>query len=231
MLSEYSRVQKIAKDTIEFIKTEIKPGMMLSQVRSLCEDKMLELGADSFWYWDVGAFVFSGDETTVSVSGKEYSTSDRTIGSDDIVTIDLSPQIGDTWGDHARTVIIENGCVVKSVSEIENSEWREGLMMEKKLHDKMTEIVSPDMTFEDLYYQMNEYIKDEGYINLDFMGNLGHSIVRRKDARIYIEKGNRSKLGDVDYFTFEPHISVAGSKFGYKREDIYYFENGVIKKL
>ena len=192
---------------------------------------MLELGADSFWYWDVGAFVFSGDETTVSVSGKEYSTSDRTIGSDDIVTIDLSPQIGDTWGDHARTVIIENGCVVKSVSEIGNSEWREGLMMEKKLHDKMTEIVSPDMTFEDLYYQMNEFIKDEGYINLDFMGNLGHSIVRRKDDRIYIEKGNRSKLGDVDYFTFEPHISVAGSKFGYKREDIYYFENGVIKKL
>lgn len=231
MLSEYSRVQKIAKDTIEFIKTEIKPGMMLSQVRSLCEDKMLELGADSFWYWDVGAFVFSGDETTVSVSGKEYSTSDRTIGSDDIVTIDLSPQIGDIWGDHARTVIIENGCVVKSVSEIGNSEWREGLMMEKKLHDKMTEIVNPDMTFEDLYYQMNEYIKDEGYINLDFMGNLGHSIVRRKDDRIYIEKGNRSKLGDVDYFTFEPHISVAGSKFGYKREDIYYFENGVIKKL
>ena len=231
MLSEYSRVQKIAKDTIEFIKTEIKPGMLLSQVRSLCEKKMLELGADSFWYWDVGAFVFSGDETTVSVSGKEYSTSDRTIGSDDIVTIDLSPQIGDTWGDHARTVIIENGCVVKSVSEIGNSEWREGLMMEKKLHDKMTEIVNPDMTFEDLYYQMNEYIKDEGYINLDFMGNLGHSIVRRKDDRIYIEKGNRSKLGDVDYFTFEPHISVEGSKFGYKREDIYYFENGVIKKL
>ena len=231
MLSEYSCVQKIAKDTIEFIKTEIKPGILLSQVRSLCEEKMLELGADSFWYWDVGAFVFSGDETTVSVSGKEYSTSDRTIGSDDIVTIDLSPQIGDTWGDHARTVIIENGCVVKSVSEIGNSEWREGLMMEKKLHDKMTEIVSPDMTFEDLYYQMNDYIKDEGYINLDFMGNLGHSIVRRKDDRIYIEKGNRSKLGDVDYFTFEPHISVEGSKFGYKREDIYYFENGVIKKL
>ena len=27
--------------------------------------------ADSFWYWDVGAFVFAGDETTVSVSGKQ----------------------------------------------------------------------------------------------------------------------------------------------------------------
>jgi len=31
---------------------------------------MLELGADSFWYWNVGAFVFAGDETTISVSCK-----------------------------------------------------------------------------------------------------------------------------------------------------------------
>ena len=231
MFPEYSDVQKIAKETIEYIKTEIRPGMPLTEVRRLCEERMTLLGADSFWYWDVGAFVFAGDETTVSVSGREYTTSDRKIESDDIITIDLSPQIGDTWGDHARTIIIENGRVVKSIGEIENTEWRDGLLMEKKLHDKMTEIVSPDMIFEDLYFRMNEYIKDEGYINLDFMGNLGHSIVRRKDDRIYIEKGNKSKLGDVSCFTFEPHISVSGSKYGYKREDIYYFDNGVIKKL
>ena len=31
---------------------------------------MLELGADSFWYWNVGALVFSGKETTLSVSGR-----------------------------------------------------------------------------------------------------------------------------------------------------------------
>ena len=231
MFPEYSDVQKIAKETVEYIKTEVRPGMPLTEVRRLCEERMTLLGADSFWYWDVGAFVFAGDETTVSVSGREYTTSDRKIESDDIITIDLSPQIGDTWGDHARTIIIENGRVVKSIGEIENTEWRDGLLMEKKLHDKMTEIVSPDMIFEDLYFRMNEYIKDEGYINLDFMGNLGHSIVRRKDDRIYIEKGNKSKLGDVSYFTFEPHISVSGSKYGYKREDIYYFDNGVIKKL
>ena len=231
MFPEYSDVQKIAKETIEYIKTEIGPGISLSEVRGLCEDKMTLLGADSFWYWDVGAFVFAGDETTVSMSGKEYTTSERVIESDDIITIDLSPQIGDTWGDYARTIIIENGCVVNSVGKIKRDEWREGLIMEKKLHEKMIEIVSPDMTFEDLYYQMNEYIKEEGYINLDFMGNLGHSIVRRKDDRIYIEKGNKTILGNVSYFTFEPHISVSGSKYGYKREDIYYFDNDIIKKL
>ncbi len=231
MFPEYSDVQKIAKETIEYVKTEIRPGMPLPEVRRLCEEKMTMLGADSFWYWDVGAFVFAGDETTVSVSGKEYITSERTIESDDIITIDLSPQIGDTWGDYARTIIIENGCVVKSVDEIKCDEWRDGLMMEKKLHEKMKEIVSPQMTFEDLYFRMNEYIKAEGYINLDFMGNLGHSIVRRKDDRIYIEKGNNTKLGEVSYFTFEPHISVSGSKYGYKRENIYFFDNDTIKEL
>ena len=231
MFPEYTDVQKIAKETIEYIKTEIRPGMALSEVRRLCEDKMTLLGADSFWYWDVGAFVFAGDETTVSVSGKEYTTSEKVIESEDIITIDLSPQIGDTWGDYARTIIIENGCVVNSVSEIKCDEWRNGLFMEKILHKKMKEIVSPLMTFEELYFQMNEYIKAEGYINLDFMENLGHSIVRRKDNRIYIEKGNKIKLGDVSYFTFEPHISVSGSKYGYKREDIYYFDNDIIKKL
>ena len=74
-------------------------------------------------------------------------------------------------------------------------------------------------------------IRKEGYINLDFMGNLGHSIVRKKYDRIYIEKGNQSKLGDVQYYTFEPHISVSGSKYGYKRENIYYFDKGVLREL
>ncbi|MBQ9872580.1 MAG: aminopeptidase P family protein [Eubacterium sp.] len=231
MISEYKVVQSYAKETIEYIKTVIRPGIPLPEVRRLCEEKLKSLGADSFWYYDIGAFVFAGDETTVSVSGREYSTSDRVIRSDDIVTIDLSPQVGDTWGDYARTIIVEGGKVVQSIDEIKYDEWRGGLLMERKLHDKMRQIVSPQMTFEELYYQMNEFIKTEGYINLDFLGNLGHSIVRRKEDRIYIEKGNNTKLGDVSFFTFEPHISVSGSKYGYKMENIYYFDEGVFKEL
>lgn len=63
------------------------------------------------------------------------------------------------------------------------------------------------------------------------MGNLGHSIVKKKEDRIYIEKGNKTCLGEVSFFTFEPHISIAGSKYGYKRENIYYFENGKVIEL
>lgn len=227
---QYSEVQNIAKKTIEFTKKNIRSGMTLSEVRELCESKMLELGADSFWYWDIGAFVFAGNETTLSVSGKEYRTSEKVILENDIITIDLSPQNNNIWGDYARTIIIENGTVVETENVI-HEEWKKGLLMEEYLHEKMCKFVSPETTFEELYDYINGIIEEKGYINLDFMGNLGHSIVRQKSDRIYIEKGNHARLGDVSFFTFEPHISIQGSEYGYKRENIYYFENGRIKEL
>ena len=204
--------------------------MNLLEIRKQCEEKLLELGADSFWYWDVGAFVFAGDETCVSVSGKQYVTSDRVIGNNDIITIDLSPQAGNIWGDYARTIIMENGKVVEDIGMIENLEWKRGLQMEEKLHAELLRFAMKETTFEKLYYHMNDFIVENGFVNLDFMGNLGHSIVKTKGDRVYIEKGNMTKLGDVKYFTFEPHIAFPDSKYGYKKENIYYFdENGLMK--
>ena len=127
-------------------------------------------------------------------------------------------------------LIIENGKIVE-IDNVSNVEWKNGLLMEEYLHEVMCKFVTPQTTFEDLYYYINGIIEEKGYINLDFMGNLGHSIVRQKSDRVYIEKGNQISLGDVTYFTFEPHISVSNSKYGYKRENIYYFDNGVIKEL
>lgn len=226
----YKQVQGIAKETMEYAKQHIKAGMNLLDVRRMCEEKMLELGADSFWYWDVGAFVFSGDETTVSVSGTEYVTSDRSIDENDIVTIDLSPQNKGIWGDYARTLIVQNGIVVDE-ENINNIEWKKGLLMEDFLHNELLRFVTSKTTFEELYYYINKVIEDNGFVNLDFMGNLGHSIVKEKKDRIYIEKGNHTCLGDVTCFTFEPHIAVIGSKYGYKKENIYYFENEKLKEL
>lgn len=205
--------------------------MSLSKVRSICEKFMLENGADLFWYWDIGALVFSGDETTVSISGKKYQTSEKTINKNDIITVDLSPQNNNIWGDYARTIIIENGKVVNNIENIHNTEWKHGLQIEQYLHQVLIEKVTPDMTFEDLYFYINGIISKHGFINLDFLGNLGHSIVKNKNDRIYIEKGNNLKLSEVEMFTFEPHISIPNSKYGYKREDIYYFEGRKLLKL
>lgn len=74
---ENKEVQQIAKSAMQFIKETVQPNMNLLDIRKLVEDKMLELGADSFWYWDIGAFIFSGDETTLSISGKRYQTANK----------------------------------------------------------------------------------------------------------------------------------------------------------
>ena len=103
--------------------------------------------------------------------------------------------------------------------------------MEDKLHNELIEFVKMETTFEELYYHINQLILKEGFINLDFMGNLGHSIVKDKNERVYTEKGNTQMISDVKYFTFEPHISIPNSKYGFKKENIYYFENGKLVEL
>lgn len=224
-------MQNLNRETMKHLKKKIMAGMSLVEVRSICEKFMLENGADSFWYWNVGAFVFSGDETTVSVSGRNYQTSERTIDNNDIITVDLSPQNNHIWGDYARTIIIENGKVIENVEDIHNNEWKQGVQMEQYLHKLLIENATINMTFEELFYYINDIISNRGFLNLDFAGNLGHSIVENKDKRIYIEKGNKTKLSEVKMFTFEPHLTTLNSKYGYKREDIYYFKNGKLEKL
>ncbi len=224
-------MQNLNRATIEYASTVVVPGMTLVELRKLCEAYMLSHGADSFWYWDVGAFVFAGDRTTVSVSGREYKTDDHIIEQNDIITIDLSPQNSCIWGDYARTLILENGKIVKEIEQIHYDEWRNCLKMEEYLHEAMRCFVDENTTFEELFYFINDQIKVHGYVNLDFLGNLGHSIVKDKNQRIYIEKGNMEKLSAVEAFTFEPHISLPGSVYGFKKENIYCFRCGMLKEL
>lgn len=227
----YFDMQNLNRETIEFTKQSIYVGMPLAELKSICEQFMLDNGADFFWYYGVGAFIFSGNETTISVSGRKYKVTDKFIQENDIITIDLSPQHKRIWGDYARTIIVENGKVINNTSEISHTEWKNGLQMEELLHNELIEFVNTETTFEQLYYHINSIIENSGYVNLDFLGNLGHSIEKSKIRRRYIEKDNKMKLSDVKYFTFEPHISIPNSDYGYKMENIYYFKNGKLKEL
>lgn len=121
--------------------------------------------------------------------------------------------------------------MINDINKISNTEWKNGLLMEDKLHSELLSFATPETTFEELYLHINEFIIANGYVNLDFLGNLGHSIVTHKDDRIYIEKGNMATLGSVKYFTFEPHIAVKGSKYGFKKENIYGFKNNKVAEL
>ena len=224
-------MQNLNRATMEYASSVILAGMTLVELRRLCEAYMLANGADSFWYWDVGAFVFAGDRTAASVSGRAYQTDAHVIAPNDLITVDLSPQNNCVWGDYARTLVVENGSVVKDMDCIQNEEWRNVLKMEAYLHKAMLDFVNAATTFEELFCYINERIQACGYSNLDFLGNLGHSIVKEKDRRIYIEKGNAEKLSAVEAFTFEPHIGLPGSFYGFKREDIYGFRRGALTEF
>jgi len=228
--SEYKRVQDIAKSTIEYVCANAQAGMTEREIVEMAENEMIRQGATSFWYYGIGAFVFTGERTTASVSGKNYIPTDTEICRDDIITIDLSPQVGEIWGDYARTLIVQEGRVV-APNEASDVGFKEGLAFEEALHELLLKRVVPDMTFEELYVLMNRHIEENNFINLDFAGNLGHSIERKKEDRMYIEKGNAAKLSDVKMFTFEPHIQRKGLPFGFKMENIYLFSDGQLTEL
>ncbi len=76
--------------------------------------------------------------------------------------------------------MFENGILCDKTDKIRNNEWRSGLQMEEYLHKTLIDVATPDMTFEELYYLMNDVIVKKGFLNLDFLGNLGHSIVKNK---------------------------------------------------
>lgn len=181
-------MQMLAKATISYIKSNIKVGQTLQQIKEMAENKMLELGADGFWYYGVGCLIYADEDTTISISGRKYIPADRQIKENSLITIDLSPQCKKVWGDYAETIIVQDGIVVNNVDLIDNKEWKELLLFEEKLHNELISFVGTHTSFEQLYLYMNDFILKNGYVNLDFISNLGHSIESSKRKRIYIEK-------------------------------------------
>ena len=220
--SPYLRVQDIALQVLRDIVPFIKSGNRECGVVDVCTQLLEQYGAKDCWYHDVPALVLVGDRTTLSVPGRDYQPSDVAIRTNDLVTIDLSPTVNDFWGDCARSYIVESG----SVKPPEKSSTLDyGIHTERELHALMIEIATPETSMHELYSLINQSIETMGYKNLDFRGNLGHTIEKHLDERRYIEANNQALLGDCDMFTFEPHICRTDENWGFKMENIYYFEN------
>lgn len=229
-LQKYKKVQLVAKKTIDFLKSLVKEGISEKEIKDAAEKYLYKNGIDSFWYYGIGAFVFIGERTTLSISGREYQATDKRVQKNDLVTVDLSPEINGFWGDFARSFIVENGKVIEP--EFSNlSEITEGINTEKELHKKFQNLLNEDMSLEGAYTEMNSFIYKLGFENLDFNKNLGHSIVKYKENRIYIENGSTTKFKEINLFTFEPHIKKKGGRYGFKHENIYFFKKGKLQVL
>jgi methionine aminopeptidase len=233
LVTKYKAAQSVAKRTITYLESIIREGITEADIASAADKFMTRKGATSFWYHGIGSLVFVGPRTRLSLSGKDYIPSQEPVRSTDLVTVDLSPAIDGYWGDHARTLIISDGSSVRTARQ--DYSYTVNKMFEESLrgvalHRELRLIATPDMTYGSLHEAMDEVITLWGYQNLDFKGNLGHSIENNLDDREYIAPGSLTKLGDKP-FTFEPHIGLKDSAWGYKREDIYYFSDGKLHVL
>lgn len=231
----HKEVQQIAKNTMQALREAARPGMTEKELVAIADASQKAQGVKSYWYHELPALLFAGERTILSQSASEYDPSDYAFKDDDIITVDLSPEMDGVWSDYARTIILQGGKVVEN-AEVTDPEFKAGLEMEDKLHAFLVETATPEMTFHQLHAKVDEYLRGSGFENLDFLNNFGHSIVEnmptgtffelKNDGRIFFDTTNNEKLSSVRFFTFEPHIRRPGGKYGYKREDIYTFENG-----
>lgn len=231
-LMKYGNAQRIAKRTANYIFSLLNEGMSELEISSAANRFMENQGSTSFWYHGIGSLVLVGKRTILSISGLDYKPTGERIGKNDLVTVDLGPTLDSYWGDFARSFVIANGKVATGPGcDPKSKELFDGIKAEKELHSFMREIADPEMTLGELFLHINKRIGEMGYINLDFRGNLGHSIEKDKVNRTYIEEGNNTRLSERGLFTFEPHLKRIGGDFGFKMEDIYYFSEGVLRKI
>lgn len=225
-LEGYQVVQAAAKKTLIDILPFIKPGQTEASITERCREIQQDHGVQSFWYKALPAVVLVGERTTLALSKTAYQPSDLEVREEDLVTIDLNPEISGYWGDYARSYYVEDG--QPSLVPRKTKAFIDGANVQRRLHQKLFEIAHPEMTFDALYQAIHTEITQLDYLQLDY---IGHSIDRRWSGLEFIQAGPSIQLKDVEMFTLEPHIRHRSGTLGFKHENIYFFEGDRLVEL
>lgn len=220
LIHAHHTVQHAAKSALTRLAAQISATDSEQSIAASAYRELCALGIPDTWYYNCPAFVLAGTRSCQSISGREYVPSGEPIGPHNLVTVDLSPVLNGHWGDCARSFFVEQG---RATATPTAREFTAGQHFLKILHADMQQTVHPAMTFHELYTWTNQCITSAGFENLDFLGNVGHSIATRREDRQYIEAHNHRPLRDVPFFTFEPHVREVGGQWGFKHENIFFF--------
>ncbi|BBB60207.1 hypothetical protein UNDKW_1934 [Undibacterium sp. KW1] len=228
-IAKHREIQSAAKTVLARLAGMITAEDTEQSIADKAYAMLCESGYSETWYHQCPALVLLGSRSCVSISGSDYQPGKETVGSANLVTVDLSPVHDAYWGDCARSFPVENGRVTHTPQLLE---FRNGLCFQQHLHAQMLETVTPKTTFGQLFDWANLRIRQNGFVNLDYRNNVGHSIVTDRDQRQYIHSDNNQELGEVAFFSFEPFIRLKGGKWGFKHEGIFYFnEQGKLEEI
>lgn len=228
-IAEHRKVQLAARSVLDRLVPLIAPDDTEQSIAAKAYQMLQDSGYPDTWYYDCPALVLLGTRSCVSVSGRDYRPNDEPVGMSNLVTINLSPTHQNFWGYCARSYPIENG---RATEQPHLLEFRNGLSFLDRMHAMMPLVVQPHTTFGQLFEWANLRIRQNGFVNLDYRNNVGHSLATSREARQYIEANNDARLSDVGFFSFEPFVRLKGGKWGFKREGIFYFNSaGVLEEL
>jgi Xaa-Pro aminopeptidase len=225
----HREVQAIAKAVVAEMVGSITPDSTERTISEAAQRLLAARGLPETWYYQCPALVLLGSRSCLPVSGWAYVPSDEPVGEFNLVTIDLSPRRGPWWGDCARGIYVEGGTAWLFPND---PAFVAGHEFVTRLHEEMREFVTKNTTFQELYEFSNARLEAAGFENLDFLGNVGHSVATRSEDRLFIDRSNRSLLSDVSCFTFELHVRARGGPWGFKHESIYFFnDSGQVEEL
>ena len=222
----YQKVQNAARYTLNNITNFILPGVREIDLVRKCDELQHEAGVDGYWYKSLPALVLTGEHTTMAISSIPYLPSDKPIQENDIVTIDLNPSINGFCGDYARTYYVEDGVARRSPLFIK--EFIEGARAQELLHQKLFDVAHENMTFDNLYQLIQQEIECLGFERLDY---LGHGVQKDMSNLDFVAANVTRTLGDAGLFTLETQIRLKGGIYGFKHENIYYFQDGKLIEL
>jgi Xaa-Pro aminopeptidase len=222
MIAECRAVQRIARQVLADLASTIGASDTEFSIAQRVVASLRSHGITETWYHDCPALVLLGSRSCLSISGRDYAPAQELVGETNLVTVDLSPMRAGGRGDCARSFFIENG---RATAEPADEELARGKAFLQSLHAALPAFVKRSTTFHELFEWANARIAAAGFENLDFRRNVGHSLAVGAGHRRFIEAGSETRAGDVPLFTFEPHVRVAGGRWGFKHENVFFFSS------
>jgi Xaa-Pro aminopeptidase len=222
VIAAHRALQRSARQVLAELVASIGPHDTESSIAARAVEGLRGHGVTETWYHNCPALVLLGSRSCLSISGRDYKSAHEAVGQTNLITIDLSPMRGAARGDCARSFFVEHGRVTCAPA---SEEFSRGKAFLESLHAAMPGFVSASTTFHELFEWTNGRIAAAAFENLDFRCNVGHSIAMDGEPRRFIEAGNHARLADAPFFTFEPHVRVVGGRWGFKHEDVFFFDN------
>ena len=93
-IKRYETVQNAAKAVHTSLSNFIDSQSTEKTIVESAIELLSQQGITDTWYHGVPAFVLLGSRSCESISGRDYEPSDEQVGDKNLVTVDLSPMIG-----------------------------------------------------------------------------------------------------------------------------------------